>query len=47
LLFAGCLGLLYGITYEYTDSLLLITVMHGVLNVFLFAVVPIYGPFVL
>lgn len=46
LLFAGCLGLLYGVTYEYTDSLLLITVMHGVLNVFLFAVVPIYGPFV-
>ena len=47
LLFAGCLGLLYGATYEYTDSLLLVTVMHGVLNVFLFAVVPIYGPFIL
>jgi membrane protease YdiL (CAAX protease family) len=47
LLFAGCLGLLYGVTYEYTDSLLLVTVMHGVLNVFLFAVVPIHGPFVL
>lgn len=47
LLFAGCLGLLYGVTYEYTNSLLLVTVMHGVLNVFLFAVVPIYGPFIL
>ena len=47
LLFAGCLGLLYGVTYEYTDSLLLITVMHGILNVFLFAVVPTYTPFIL
>lgn len=47
LLYAGCLGLFYGVTYEYTDSLLLVTVMHGVLNVFLFAVVPIYGPFFL
>lgn len=47
LVFAGCLGLLYGVVYEYTDSLLLVTLMHGVLNVFLFAVVPIYGPFVL
>lgn len=47
LLFAGCLSLLYGIIYEYTDSFILITVMHGVLNVFLFAVVPIYGPFAL
>lgn len=46
LLFAGCLGLLYGVTYEYTDSLLLVIVMHGVLNVFLFAIVPIHGPFI-
>jgi membrane protease YdiL (CAAX protease family) len=47
LLFAGSLGLLYGVVYEFTDSLVLVTVMHGVLNVFLFAVVPIHGQFVL
>jgi membrane protease YdiL (CAAX protease family) len=47
LLFAGGLGLLYGIIYEYTDSILLVSVMHGVLNVFLFAVVPLSGPAIL
>lgn len=43
MLFAGGIGLLFGWIYDRTDSLLLVTIMHGVLNVFLFAVIPIHG----
>ena len=41
--FAFALGLLFGLIYDRTDSLFLITVVHGSLNVFLFAVIPIHG----
>lgn len=41
--FAAGIGLLFGIVYDLTDSLLLISVVHGVLNVFLFAVIPLQG----
>jgi len=41
--FAFALGLLFGLVYDRTDSLLLITAIHGALNVFLFAVIPIHG----
>lgn len=44
LVFAGSIGLLYGVLYEYTDSLAFVTVLHGVMNVFLFAVIPLRGP---
>jgi membrane protease YdiL (CAAX protease family) len=43
LLFAGGVGLVFGVVYDLTDSLALVSVMHGVLNVFLFAVIPIQG----
>lgn len=44
LIFAGTLGLVFGVVYDWTDSLVLITIMHGILNVFLFAVFPMRGP---
>jgi len=43
--FAGVIGLVFGVIYDYTDSLVLITLAHGFLNVFLFAVLPIQGSF--
>lgn len=43
LAFAGTIGLLFGIIYDRTQSLLVVTLMHGALNVFLFAVIPIRG----
>jgi hypothetical protein len=43
LLFAGVIGLVFGLVYEWTGSLLVITVAHGVLNVFLFGVIPLRG----
>lgn len=43
LLFATCIGLLFGFIYNKTDSIALITVMHGLLNVFLFAIIPLQG----
>jgi len=42
-LFAGVIGLVFGLIYDYLDSLVFVTVVHGVLNVFLFAVLPIHG----
>lgn len=39
LLFATAIGLLFGVVYDYTRSLLLVIVMHGTLDLFLFAVV--------
>lgn len=41
--FAAGIGLLFGLLYDATDSLLVIAVVHGTLNVFLFAVIPIHG----
>jgi membrane protease YdiL (CAAX protease family) len=41
--FAGFIGLVFGLIYDYLDSLVLITLAHGFLNVFLFAVLPIQG----
>ncbi|WP_436926758.1 CPBP family intramembrane glutamic endopeptidase [Halosimplex amylolyticum] len=46
ILFAAVIGLVFGLLYDYFDSLLLVTVTHGVLNVFLFAVIPMRGSFV-
>jgi len=43
ILFASTIGLVFGLLYDYLDSLLLITVTHGVLNVFLFAIIPMQG----
>lgn len=43
LVFAGLLGILYSLIYERTDSLLLVTLLHGLLNTFLFGIYPLYG----
>jgi membrane protease YdiL (CAAX protease family) len=45
LLFAGVIGFVFGVLYDYLDSLVFVTIVHGVLNVFLFAVYPIKGSF--
>jgi membrane protease YdiL (CAAX protease family) len=45
LLFAGVIGFVFGVLYDYLDSLVFVTIIHGVLNVFLFAVYPIKGSF--
>lgn len=44
IVFAGAIGLLFGLIYDASDSIFLITVIHGVLNIFLFAVIPLQGP---
>lgn len=44
LLFAGAVGLLFGIIYKITDSLVLVSVMHGLQNIFLFGIIPLDGP---
>lgn len=41
--FAGGAGLLFGVVYDVTDSLVLVAVMHGGLNVLLFGVIPLDG----
>lgn len=41
--FAGVIGFVLGLIYDRTDSLLLVTFIHGLLNVFLFGVIPIHG----
>ena len=41
LFFAASLGVVFGVIYNRTDSLALVTIMHGFLNVFLFAVIPL------
>lgn len=43
LLFAFGIGLLFGILYDKTDSLVLVTLLHGILNIFLLAIIPIHG----
>jgi len=42
LVFAGVIGLLLGVIYDVTDSIVLVTLIHGALNVFLFAVLPFH-----
>lgn len=44
--FAGVIGLVFGLVYDWTDSLALVTVIHGALNVFLFAIIPMQGSFI-
>lgn len=44
ILYVTFLGLLFGALYEWTDSIGLVAVLHGVLNVFLFALIPLYTP---
>lgn len=39
--FAASIGVLFGYVYHRTDSVALVAIMHGVLNVFLFAVIPL------
>lgn len=43
LAFAGAIGFVFGLIYDWTDSIALVTVIHGLLNVFLFAVIPMQG----
>lgn len=40
---AGGVGLLFGVIYDVTDSLVLVSAMHALLNVLLFGVVPLQG----
>lgn len=40
---AGFIGFVFGVIYEWTDSIGLVTFMHGILNVFLFGIIPIHG----
>lgn len=44
--YATAMGLLLGLVYDWIDSLALVTVVHGLQNVFLFAVIPIQGSFI-
>lgn len=44
ILFAFAVGILLGLLYDWTDSIGLVTIVHGVMNVFLFAVIPMHGP---
>lgn len=39
------IGVLFAVVYDLTDNLVLVTLLHGVLNVFLFGIFPILGPF--
>lgn len=41
--FAVGLGMTLGLLYDVTDSLALVTIVHGTLNVFLFAILPLRG----
>lgn len=43
LVFAFVIGLLLGVIYDWTNSIELVTIIHGALNVFLFAVIPMQG----
>lgn len=38
------IGLLFAVLYDWTDNLVIVVLLHGVLNVLLFAVFPIFGP---
>lgn len=41
--FAAVVGFLFGFIYDWTGSLPLIILIHGLLNVFLFAIIPLRG----
>ena len=41
--FAALVGLVFGVIYTRTRSITLVAVIHGVLNVFLFGFIPVYG----
>jgi membrane protease YdiL (CAAX protease family) len=41
--FAALIGLVFGVIYTRTRSITLVAVIHGVLNVFLFGFIPVYG----
>lgn len=43
LVFGGIFGFILGYIYHKTDSIVLVVTMHGTLNLFLFAVIPIQG----
>lgn len=43
ILFASVVGLLFGVLYDVTDSLVLVSVTHGLMNVFLFGIIPLTG----
>jgi len=43
IVFAGGIGLLLGIVYDITDSLGLVSIGHGMMNVFLFGIIPLTG----
>lgn len=43
IIYVTILGIAFGVVYELTDSMGLTAVFHGVLNVFLFAVIPMHG----
>lgn len=44
--YAAGIGLILGLLYDWTDSLALVTIVHGAANVFLFALFPFQGPFI-
>lgn len=44
ILFVILLGCFFGALYEQTNSIGLVILLHGLLNVFLFAFIPIYAP---
>jgi membrane protease YdiL (CAAX protease family) len=44
--FAALIGFIFGYIYVRTESLLLITLIHGLLNTFLFGYIPIHGSLV-
>jgi len=43
IVFAVGVGLLLGIVYDATDSIVLVSVMHGLLNVLVFGIIPLDG----
>lgn len=44
--YASGVGLVLGLLYDWTDSLALVTIVHGAANVFLFALFTFQGPFI-
>lgn len=43
IVFVVGVGLLFGILYDLTDSLVLVSIMHGLMNVFIFGIIPLTG----
>jgi len=44
IIYVTFLGAVFGVVYEVTDSIGLTAVLHGVLNIYLFALIPFYRP---